>query len=215
MLQVNNLVGFGAGGGAAAAPTIFTAPTVVGHTFDDDDTVVLPTGLTSGDLLCVHTAGLSAANVPSGWTQILFTSNTHLLFKISDGTESGSTIDTGTKSGSCRNHCIAFNFSGGPVASATAQDADAEKTSGTPTNQVKNCGSYIKPMLVVGCYTSTSAPTTSFTGMTEDGNSLVNSNTLEMRWRLIETGDTASNITVGMNDTGFNNSLASFILELA
>lgn len=79
-------------------------PTVVNSAVSFTSTVTIPSGATSGDLLivfaCNNNAGGGAvfarATTPTGWTRMSSLGCDSCYYKVSDGTESGTSLDFGT-----------------------------------------------------------------------------------------------------------------------
>jgi hypothetical protein len=134
-----------------ALSAVSTAPTITG-----------PAGILAGDLLVLvdiaATAGIPTAVVPSGFNTIANTTDgiatrQILSYKVADGSEASASL-TGMAVGSGTAKVLVVFRGNVPIATAVAQDAAGEVTTGNPSAQVANASSGVAPLVVVAGYGS-------------------------------------------------------------
>lgn len=214
MLRVNNLVGFGAGGGRILEYRSHT------HTVVSSTDITIPSGIRAGDLLIAmaNSDAPTAPVTPSGWTLIAADNSlaslgdVNTVAKISDGTETGSLQMFTNANETGRGIVLALK--GGVNSLGSIVDAEADATGSNPSAQVKNASTLGNlPFVVLAFYSSTtSVDPRTFTGDTPDGEE--GGTEAWVKWRFYGVGSSPVDITIDMDDEGSGNGLASAIIEV-
>lgn len=149
MLNINKLNGFGVG----------SIITKVAEATSSLSTIVVPSSVGVGQLIvlfqrAVNTSGTPATVTPSGFTSAnvatLTTNKIQLSYKLSDGSEGGTTLSGMNGTSTNRKILLVFGYANCKrFNSVTLNQAEGQITDGTPTNQVKTFSGVISPSIVV------------------------------------------------------------------
>lgn len=136
MLQVNNLIGFGVGGGVENISL-----------FASDNTLsALPANIALGDVILIF---IDEDVLPSGYTSIVsFTSFSKVAYKIASGNEGGNAVP-----GSVAGVALVFRANQ-PITQVSINDLASQFTGGgsNPASQTVNASTGTAPLVVIGCY---------------------------------------------------------------
>ncbi len=184
---------------AAAGASSITCPTVI-----------------AGDLIVVlsYAVGSGAFVTPSGFTAAVQSNNgtdrQQISFKISDGTESGSTLNGMTGSGF---GMIVATFRGSePFLRVEARAASGEVTNGDPVAQNVLAGAIGGSGLVIAGYASTGTVSPRTMSPAKDGEIGLGTNNGYLAWKAFP--QVAVDVSVDMEDEGNSNALQSVFLSL-
>lgn len=170
----------------------------------------------AGDLIVVlsYAVGSAAFVTPTGFTTILqsnlSTTRQVISCKVSDGTESGSTLNGMTGSGF---GMIVVTFRGNvPLVAALVFAALGEVTDGNPAVQTVLSGAGGPPLIVLAAYSSTGSINPRTFTPTKDGEVTNGGNNQYIAWKTYFGGP--ANVDVDMDDEGTGNALQSAYLRL-
>ena len=216
MLKVNQLLGFG-----AKAAGLSTLSFVDDATASGSDTITAPASINAGDLLVMldYHVKPDGGGLPTGWTQIVNFSSPYVevtaSYRIADGTEDGTTI-TGWTGGLGGGKIIQQFRGDSPASSVTVQDVESQITDGNPAAQTITASGGTVPLIAFAAYGSADpiSPRT-FTPAADGETSVSDPGVAEsyMKYKIYNTSP--ANISADMDDEGFDNSLASFYLEVS
>lgn len=157
MLNMTQLIGFGASAGAAP----FTTLSFRSSATSTASTLTAPGDIQAGDLLVWWDSGVAgfsapASVVPTGFTEIQNVSVVSaagargiLAYKIADGTEAGATLSGITSSPA---KILAVFKGDGPISTATVQSTNGQATTGNPSAQSVAASGHTPPLVVIGAY---------------------------------------------------------------
>ena len=219
MLKVNNLAGFGVK--TAEAVALSSLSFVDDATEDGGDAITAPASIDAGDLLVMldYHVKPDGGGLPAGWTQILNLSGAYVevtaSYLIADGTEDGASITGWT--GGLEGGKIIQQFRGdSPASAVTVQDVGSQLTSGNPTAQTITASGGTVPLIAFAGYGSSGAVSPRTFTPAEDGETSVSNPTiveLYLKYKIYNASP--ANISVDMDDEGFDNALVSFYLEVS
>lgn len=201
----------------------------------DAPSIVIPANSVPGDLcLFVDTPArvLSAQEIPpvtptgvSGFAPIslynTLARNDLAIFtwaKILATGDPGATItgtNTATATGYRRKSVLIFRKKSdvGPINTFTARDIKNQGTGGDPTAQTISSAIGTVPLIALAVYRGTGSLTNQSMSPQADG-TVSNGSTTEVKWRIFNFNDTATDVTVDVGDTGDSTMLQSFFLEI-
>lgn len=214
MLMLNNLIGFGAGGGAGEISHIT-------FTYSDTASLTGASGIVAGDVLLFFDwaqGGTTPSDViPTGFTGVVTVSNSvqrvRLSYKLADGSEASATI-TGMSATNIRKYCHVYRRAPRPATALAIHSLASELTAGDPSAQVIASASGRAPLLCVGCYgVNSTAETISGHTMspTEDGE-VTSSALFKQKYKIYNSAP--ADVTVDIGDRGAGTSLISYYMEV-
>ena len=216
MLQVNNLVGFGAGG---AVLTSITQQSVATSTAQ---TITAPAGILAGDLLVladfIADTGSVTAVTPTGFTNASNVTITlyrlMLSYKLAVGTEGGTSI-TGMN-GNTFNQKVMYTFRGNVAATLlTPSTANGQATASAPTNQTVLASGGLAPLVELAAYGGSTNSFTRGFSPSQDGSQEASGGTSDL-WLYYKIYNASpANVTVTMTDAGTANCLQSMYIQMA
>jgi hypothetical protein len=184
------------------------------------DTITAPAGIQAGDLIVLYDTrnAVITPAAPSGFSIAVSTSSgitAVISYKISAGTESGTTI-TGMTGTSVTYNMLLAVFRGNQLIKAvTVGSANQQNTAGAPTNQSCTASGGLPPLIIVASYHNDSTGTAiSPRGFSPAADGEITSNThnfLDYKIYNVSPADT----TISMADFGTNNTLQSCYLACA
>jgi hypothetical protein len=197
----------------------------------DAQTITIPAGVQSGDLLmfCDMAADSALRTVPaapSGWTTIIDEASSagspstggaqraRVFVRVADGTESG-TVLTGTNwatvTGARRKMVVVFRTSLSRIFSFVFGGYTFAYSTGVPASQTVTPPINYFPTITFGLFRGTSAFTATFSP-SNDGSQNGGSNAAQLLWRLNNTNNPS--VTLSAPDSGALTYVGGFFLEL-
>ena len=212
MFLVNQLTGFGAGGGALTTLALQGSATL-----STAASITAPSDINAGDLLLFldRTFGTETSVIPSGFTELVADTGLklYLSFKVASGAEQSTTI--GGMSGSAHSKIMACFRGNRPITAAMGASPLSEQSSGNPTGFAVTAGAGTPPLLVVAAYSVNPAgavdPRTFST--TKDAETASADSSLYLAWKFYASSP--ANTTIDMDDEGTNNTLLGAYLTLS
>lgn len=223
MFKVNQLVGFGAGGGLKTLTQVLSATSV------NLATITAPVGIQAGDLIVMldspSALGIPpTAVVPTGFTSIVNTSATIggtvgmrmiCSYKIAVGTEGGTSI-TGMD-GSTADDKVILVFRGNiPITTITPADTDGAMIGTDPVAQTVTASGGASPLIVFGAYSSTNTidpRTFTVAGVAAKDGEVNSSNFNYLAWKIYNSAP--ADVVIDMDDEGTAMGMQSFYLQAA
>jgi hypothetical protein len=222
MLQLTNLIGFGAAPPAKLTAVSLFASATGSSGSAGNTTVTVPAGVIAGDLLVfVDSADAptpATGSVPAGFT-LIRTDNVGggaqiVSYKIAVGNEAGTNIVGSTVSTQWRS-CL-FVFRGNvPIKTVTAAGVNGQATASDPTAQTITSGSGTPPLVAIADYRGTTPATRTFSRAADGtiSNPAPNAGITSASYKIYNSAP--ANISVDMTDEGLINILQSFYLALS
>jgi len=226
MLQINNLVGFGAGG---SGPTSFSVP-ADGISTADAITVAIPTGAAEGDLAVMYdmpwedvTTGEFEAT-PAGWNFVheamrhaLDDVGIKLTYKVLEASDLGTSVSgyedtSGTKA---RRKFIVVFRPDAKINDVTVSYQDINNANGGVADVVMTTTGLSLPMVICAGYSTRDATTVSLVP-TEDGQAYQELDAAHCNYLLYDVGDTpATTVTASMVDTNDGDILSGVVFTFS
>ena len=215
--DIMSMIGFGAGGVVATALTV----TSVNATTSTLSTITAPATINAGDVLVLFDtalgSGLPTNVVPSGFTQIVTYTSTEVRntvsYKIAAGTEDGSTI-TGMNGDVANDKVMLRIVPSAAVATVTVGSLTSQITDADPTAQNCTASAGVVPLVVCGWYTADSNISGATRTFSPAQDAEVNSSVYSyVKYKIYNSSP--ADTSVDLNDTGFNNAISSFYLQVA
>ena len=209
---------------AAAAVAPLTTLSQVLSATSSASTITAPAGIQAGDLILFMdhgenlAPGAPAAVAPNDFTAITDSitdpfGRTTLYYKIANGTEGSSSL-TGMSGTDYQQKLICVFRGDVPIKAVTIQNLQSTVTDNNPSSIAITSGSGAVPMIVVGCYFvyNTGAVNPRTFSPAKDGE-VANSDDMYIAWKFYDVGETPANVTIDMDDEGFENILIGLYIE--
>lgn len=185
------------------------------------ETITLPASIASGDVIILYDRSSGFSNpgttIPTGFTEISMLTDggqnsSGMSYKIANGTEGGTTITgLGGSGNDIRKIAIVFR-SDTSISAVNVADIGEALQNSDPADQAVSAGSGSAPLAIVAGYGASGTVDPRSFSPSEDAEIGITGETdFYLKYKIYNASP--ADVTVGMDDEGFQNGLFSFYIE--